>query len=103
MEKSNLILKHLHFLKSNGRHILVFLKESIGWFHAKAEMWTSPSKNGAAGAGSMRGLFIERVALLSLKKTPEATSVFFHIWICCQRRRITDAWWGPNIKNLGGF
>lgn len=82
MEKSNLILKHLHFLKSNGRHILVVLKESIRWFHVKTEMWDSPSKNGIARAGSRRGLFIERVALLSLKKTPEATYVLFHIWIC---------------------
>lgn len=60
MEKSNLIL---HFLKSNGRHILAFLKESI---HAKGETWASSSKNGDAGAGSRRRLDIKRVTLLSL-------------------------------------
>ena len=60
MEKSNLIL---HFLKTNGRHILAFLKESI---HVKGETWASPSKNGIAGAGSRRRLVIKRVTLLSL-------------------------------------
>lgn len=76
--------------------ILVFLKESIRWVHAKGKTWASPSKNAIAGNASRRGLVFEKVALLSLRKTPEATSLFFHIWRCFQR--VTNAWWGPTPR-----
>lgn len=80
MEKSNLIL---HFLKSNGRHFLTFLKGSI---HAKGETWASPSKNGVGGAGYQGSHTVEP------RKTSKAACLFFHTWTYCQRSRVTDAW-----------
>lgn len=58
MEKVYLILKHLHFLKSNGRHTLVCLKELIRWFRAKEAARASSSKNGIVADGSRRSCLV---------------------------------------------